>query len=130
MSILRPLRRADRKPNTGYLNFVRRLPCCVCILPWKLNKSGVAYSNVQKSITEAAHSGPHALGSKSDDRTALPLCALHHREGVDAYHRVGEKRFQQIHGISIAEIVAALNARYDSETGRGESVLDATEACL
>lgn len=127
MSVLKPNRRADRKSNTKYLNYIRSMPCCICILPWKLDGSGVSYSNVQKSPTEAAHSGPHALGSKSDDLSAFPLCESHHREGIDAYHRVGPKRFEQIHRVNIAAIVDELNARFEAEVGRGARVPYARE---
>lgn len=103
MSILRPFRRADRKPDRDYLSFIRSHACCVC------------EDGEQRHVTEAAHTGPHAMGSKSGDRTAIPLCEIHHREGIDSYHRVGPWRFEQIHGVNIAQVVAVLNERYDAE---------------
>lgn len=135
MSLLRPNRRADRKPQTNYLDFIRDQACLVCVAAESRSHSatncGHSTTHIwQRSKTEASHTGPHGIGTKSDDRTAIPLCAIHHREGIDAYHRVGEKRFQQIHGINISETVASLNRLYELETGRGESVLNAREVAF
>lgn len=125
MSILRPLRRSDRVPDKAYLNFIRSLECCVCAND-RVMECGCIQ---QHSRTEAAHTGPHGIGSKSDDRTAIPLCCEHHREGLDSYHRLGPSLFQQIHGINIAATVAELNERFDAEAGRGTGVPDA-RVCL
>lgn len=112
MSILHPNRRHGRKSDKEYLAFVRSLPCIVCILPWKLDGSGIAYSNVQKSITEAAHTGSHGIGQKSSDRDALPLCAIeHHREGPTSYHKLGTKFFAY-HGLDRKKLVADLQRQF------------------
>jgi hypothetical protein len=60
---------------------------------------------------EAAHTGPHGLGQKSPDSTAIPLCATHHRTGIDSYHRLGARKFAEIHNLDIRAIVAGLNAK-------------------
>ncbi len=100
--------------DPAYLKFIRSLPCCVCILPWRLEGSGVSYSNIQKTRTEAAHTGRRGISQKSDDRTCIPLCAEHHREGRGAIHRVGNN-FWTLHNIDPARLIADLNARYESE---------------
>jgi hypothetical protein len=52
------------------------------------------------------------MGQKSSDFSAIPLCAAHHRENPDSYHRLGERWFAQVHQIRLPELVQALNSRY------------------
>jgi hypothetical protein len=51
------------------------------------------------------------MGQKSSDRSAIPLCARHHRTGNDSYHKLGPAKFAQVHRLSIREIVARLSAK-------------------
>jgi hypothetical protein len=51
------------------------------------------------------------LGQKSPDSSAIPLCARHHRTGVDSYHRLGPRKFSQVHGLDIPEIVRRLSRK-------------------
>ena len=82
--------------NPAYLQWIRTLPCCVCrTTRW----------------IEAAHTGPHGLGQKSSDTSAIPLCPKHHRTGNDSYHKLGPRRFAAVHGLDVAELVARLNAK-------------------
>jgi hypothetical protein len=60
---------------------------------------------------EAAHTGPHGLGQKSSDLSAIPLCQRHHRTGDDSIHKLGPAVFQDVHEIRIAEIVRRLTAK-------------------
>jgi len=82
--------------NSRYLAWIRTLPCIVC--------------GVRRGI-EASHTGPHGLGQKSPDSSAIPLCARHHRTGNDSYHRLGPRRFAQVHDLDIGEIVSRLNTK-------------------
>ena len=82
--------------NPQYLSWVRTLPCSVC---------GTT------RYVEAAHTGPRGLGQKSPDTSAIPLCSQHHRTGHDAYHRLGPKRFSEVHGLDIPALVARLSAK-------------------
>jgi hypothetical protein len=82
--------------NPGYLRWIRTLPCAVC--------------RTARTV-EAAHTGPHGLGQKSSDWSAIPLCARHHRTGDDSYHRLGPRRFAEVHQLNIRAIVARLSAR-------------------
>lgn len=108
------------KPRRGplkdakYLAFVRTIPCVVCILPWRIEKSGVSYSNVQESSTESAHVGERGLGQKCSDRETIPLCSAHHRTGRDSHHILG-KGFFAHHGLDKEKIIAELNRLYDVE---------------
>lgn len=82
--------------DSKYLQWIRSLPCSVC--------------HATRNI-EAAHTGPHGLGQKSPDSTAIPLCASHHRTGNDCYHKLGPRKFAQVHNLDISRIVAGLNAK-------------------
>lgn len=114
--------------DSDYKNWIRTLPCLICFRSfWKhFFARGCTFSEMivlitltrsrQGSPTESAHTGPHALGSKSSDRSLLPLCGdEHHREGKRSYHKLGEKAFEKTHGIKIARIAAALNTLYESQ---------------
>ena len=66
--------------NPRYLAWIRTQPCCVC--------------GARRGI-EASHTGPHGLGQKSPDTSAVPLCTRHHRTGNDSYHRLGPRKFAE-----------------------------------
>ena len=79
-----------------YLAWIRTQPCLVCgSTRW----------------IEAAHTGPHGLGQKSPDTSAVPLCAMHHRTGKDSYHRLGPRKFGEAHNLDLAAIVRRLNLK-------------------
>ena len=82
--------------NPGYLRWIRTLPCSVC--------------HTTRTV-EAAHTGPHGLGQKSSDLSAIPLCARHHRTGDDSYHKLRPRRFAEVHELDLGAIVARLSAR-------------------
>jgi hypothetical protein len=82
--------------NPGYLQWIRTLPCSVC--------------HTTRAV-EAAHTGPHGLSQKSSDLTAIPLCARHHRTGNDSYHRLGPRKFAEVHQVNIRAIAARLSAK-------------------
>jgi len=82
--------------NPRYLQWIRTLPCSVCrTTRW----------------VEAAHTGPHGLGQKSSDLSAIPLCVKHHRAGNDSYHRLGPRKFGEVHQLNVRAIVARLNSK-------------------
>jgi hypothetical protein len=82
--------------NRYYLAWIRTLPCVVCGLTLGI---------------EASHTGPHGLGQKSSDYSAIPLCSKHHRTGRDSYHRLGPRRFSELHNLDIRAIVSRLNLK-------------------
>ena len=115
---MKPLR------NPGYLRWIRTLPCSVC--------------RTTRSV-EAAHTGPHGLSQKSSDLSAIPLCAKHHRTGDDSYHRLGPRRFAEVHHLHIGAMVARLSAKpfirvesgaFVGRFGEEEYALGPTEAGL
>ena len=77
-----------------YLAWIRTLPCVICAI---------------RRHIEAAHTGPHGLGRKSPDRSAVPLCARHHRTGDDSYHSLGSRAFQRHHDIDLRQIADKLS---------------------
>jgi hypothetical protein len=87
---MKPLR------DPRYLAWIRTLPCVVCRVP-----RGI----------EVSHTGPHGLGQKSSDFSAIPLCYRHHRTGRDSYHRLGPQKFAQEHDLDIPAIVRRLNTK-------------------
>lgn len=89
-----------------YLAWIRTFPCCV------------PACNVRRS--EAHHAGVRGLGQKADDRTAIPLCAHHHRTGRDSAHVRG-KRFWNYHGIDRGNLIAGLNHEFEQSNERKES---------
>ena len=82
--------------NPRYLRWIRTLPCSVCRTTRRV---------------EAAHTGPHGLGQKSSDLSAIPLCFKHHRAGNDSYHSLGPRRFAEVHQLNVQAIVARLNSK-------------------
>jgi len=110
--------------NPVYLRWIRTLPCSVCRTTWTV---------------EAAHTGPHGLSQKSSDLSVIPLCARHHRAGDDSYHKLGPRKFSEVHQLNIPAIVARLSAkpciRVESGTfigrlGDQEYALGSTDAGL
>ena len=97
--------------NPRYLAWIRTQPCVIC--------------GVRRGI-EAAHTGPRGLGQKSPDTSAIPLCIKHHRTGRDSYHRLGARRFAQVHDLDIPAIVRRLNTKpvIRIEDGRYVGYLD------
>ena len=90
------LRTAPPERNWRYLAWIRTLPCLVC--------------GAKRGI-EASHTGPHGLGQKSPDFSAIPLCTRHHRTGRDSYHKLGPRKFAELHNLDIPAIVLKLNAK-------------------
>lgn len=93
---VRWMRRMKSVRNLKYLAWIRTLPCLICG-----RTTGI----------EAAHTGPHGVGQKSPDLSAIPLCGRHHRTGRDSYHKLGPRVFERRHGIDIRAVVARLNSR-------------------
>lgn len=78
-----------REKNDKHLDFIRSLPCCVCL------------NNIE---TEAAHLrvGHRAygkrntgIGEKPSDKWTLPLCSRHHKQ----QHNGSEFSFWRLYGI-------------------------------
>jgi hypothetical protein len=110
--------------HPGYLDWIRTLPCAVC--------------RTIRAV-EAAHTGPHGMSQKSSDLSAIPLCATHHRTAQDSYHKLGPRKFSEVHRLNIPGIVARLSAKpcirvesgsFVGRFGEEEYELGSTEAGL
>lgn len=110
--------------DATYLAFVRRLPCLLCNPSFTRMLLIAAFADIEEAInrvsigstqssrTEAAHTGDHGIGIKSDDRTAIPLCGMaHHREGPLSIHKLG-KHFWARHSLNRDELLNALARQY------------------
>src|SRR5438094_1944810 len=82
--------------DAKYLAWIRKQPCLVCGTRWRI---------------EASHTGPRGLAQKSSDRSAIPLCARHHRTGDDSYHKLGPRKFSEVHQLNLPAIVARLSVK-------------------
>ena len=101
-----PLKRRPRKKQPEddklYLEWLHTLPCEL----WP-NPATVCHGPI-----EAHHAGDHGFGRRAPDRTAIPLCAKHHRHGEDAAHKLG-KNFWKHHNLDRDRIISELNERYN-----------------
>ena len=82
--------------HPGYLQWIRSLPRSVC--------------RTTRAV-EAAHTGPRGLSQKSSDLSAIPLCVRHHRTEDDSYHKLGPRKFSEVHHLDIPAIIARLSAK-------------------
>jgi hypothetical protein len=107
-----PVKKRRAKPRRGreadreYLEWILTQPCSV--QPCKFVHEHLFYK------TEAHHAGDHGMGQKANDRTAIPLCNFHHREGRTSVHVLG-KMFWRFHGLDRDKIIMDLNQRYEQE---------------
>lgn len=83
-----------------YLAFIHTLPCTLLC-------------DRCEGLVEAHHAGDHGFSQKAPDRTALPLCAWHHRTGAFSAHVLG-RRFWGFYKIDRQKLVAELNAQYEA----------------
>jgi len=90
--------------NSRYLAWIRTQPCCVC-------------GSTQR--IEASHTGPHGIGQKSPDTSAIPLCSKHHRTAADSYHRLGPRKFSEKHKLDIPSIVRRFNLKPSIRVEKG-----------
>lgn len=111
---MRLRQRQPRVHDNGHLDFIRGLPCCICL------------NNIE---TEAAHvkmADPRAakrnvgIGEKADDRWTLPLCGKHHR----LQHEIGEEAFWQGSHINPIFLCLALHS-ISGDHEAGESIVQA-----
>ena len=83
--------------DAGYLQWIRTLTCVAC---------------QSEGRSEAAHTADHGLGQKAPDTDAIPLCAVCHRTGPQAYHRLGRAAFERAHRVSCRRVVMRLQAEW------------------
>jgi len=84
--------------NALYLRFVKRFPCVAC---------------ESTRLVDPAHTGPHALGQKSSDLNAIPLCRKCH-DAFDADPRDFASRC----GLNVAGLIRKFNRLWESKQRR------------
>ncbi|TXH85502.1 MAG: hypothetical protein E6Q77_00310 [Rhizobium sp.] len=95
--------RAPRQRDQKHIDYVNKLPCCVCG-----STRNVEAAHLKMRLPEIGKESP-GLQQKADDRWVTPLCHYHHQSGIQAQHKVGEKRFWfEIHGRNPFEIASRL----------------------
>jgi len=73
--------------------------------------------------TEGAKAVPGDMLSPSQVSSLMDsLCAAHHRTGKDSYHRLGPRKFGEIHNLDLAAIVQRLNLKPMVRIQNGEFV--------
>lgn len=100
MSELR--QRAPRQRDDAHLRYVRAQRCCIgfCNRPAEAAHIRMACDAIGKR--------PTGMQEKPDDRWTVPLCGYHHRTGVGAQHKMGEREFWELAGINPFEIATRL----------------------
>lgn len=116
-----PVAKGQRQPRVrerGYLAFVRRLPCVAGLVEGACHCHGPIHAaHVRFSIGRVVNPG---MGSKPDDRYALPLCSRHH---LHDQHRGSERAFYERLGVSPHALCDALHAAYEFN-GSAAALLD------
>ncbi|MCK1322107.1 hypothetical protein IVA94_14645 [Bradyrhizobium sp. 156] len=100
MSDLR--QRLPRKHDAAHLLYVRAQRCCIgyCNRP--------AEAAHIRMACEAIGKLPTGMQEKPDDKWTVPLCGYHHRTGIGAQHKMGERDFWELAGINPFEIAVRL----------------------
>jgi hypothetical protein len=99
-----------RGRSEKYLAALRSLPC-VCCGATPSEAAHIRLKSQQWERITGIRTG--AGGSeKPNDFWALPLCALHHRTGPTAEHRVGTVAFWRESGLDPHHIAHALNVAF------------------
>jgi hypothetical protein len=102
----RPKADRGRERDPGFLAFLRRQPCAV----GPIGCGGAVEAAHVRFATPGA--GPTGMQRKPDDKRAVPLCAMHHREGPLAQHRYNERRWWEAHRIDPLALANRLHEAY------------------
>lgn len=107
----------QRKPRLhadGHLDFIRGLPCCIC-----LNNTATEAAHVRMADLRAAKEMT-GMGQKPDDRWTVPLCSQCHRE----QHRHREETFWGETNIDPIFLALALHS-VSGDLDQGETIIKA-----
>jgi hypothetical protein len=99
ISIPKPKRERDE----GYLNWIRRLPCLLS----RQQFEGRAICNGKIDPHHVIPDGGGKVGSKVDDKRAVPLCRDHH-----GMAQKGRDLFQSVYDIDLEAEIRYLNSMY------------------
>jgi hypothetical protein len=100
----KPPRRATSSMRKGpprdetYKTWIRSLPCAACGIEGR---------------SEAAHTGSDGgMSMKASDYSCVPLCPECHTRGPMAYHRIGKRAFERVHGLRFPSIGTRLRREW------------------
>jgi len=60
---------------------------------------------------ECAHFGIHSQDEKASDYDTFPLCRAHHTRAVDSIHKLGPRKFMQVHNLDIPALIQWLTSK-------------------
>jgi hypothetical protein len=64
---------------------------------------------------EAAHTGiDGGMSMKASDYSCVPLCPECHTQAPEAYHRIGRRAFERVHGVRFAEFARELRCAWNA----------------
>jgi hypothetical protein len=104
----RPEQRQPPARDTGYLAFLRRLPCIAGVMGLPDCEGATQAAHLRFSDAAQGRRNP-GMGNKPSDRHATPLCAHHH---LRDQHARQEQAFWNGLGIDPGDLSAALYAAY------------------
>jgi hypothetical protein len=83
--------------NKKYIEFIKKLPCCLC-----------AFNHLSDPHHVPA-TGQGAMGMKTSDFRAIPLCHKHHVEA----HQHGKKTFFKKYNVDAELMIEQLNKMWE-----------------
>jgi hypothetical protein len=116
----------QREPRVHDDRFLARIRCLPCTVPRCQRPSEAAHirmSDYSRGITEPGQAKPH-------DFFALPCCAYHHREGINAEHRIGTGAFWERLGLDPFNLAGQLYRLHEANEGDMEAVTAMRRAVL
>jgi hypothetical protein len=116
--------REPRQHNERFLRALRRLPCLVCGVSGRTEAAHIRMTSAEWHEKTGARTGAGA-GEKPHDRWALPLCAMHHREGPQAEHVIGTLAFWKLHKMDPHKIASELYAAFPNEKRMAAAIINA-----
>ena len=85
------MQKVKRIVDKKYLEWIKRLPCLLCQCPSEPH-------HIPKE-------NDAALGKKTDDTRAIPLCHMHHM----IYHNKGRQTFKEEYKMDYEYVISELN---------------------
>lgn len=111
------LQRSPRVEEPNYLEFIRQLPCLVCMRP--SGAGGVMTQPAHIRFNDARYRA-EVGGAQKDDDFVLPLCPKHHKDQTD----IGEgPAYWEMLGMDAHAMCLALRYRSYPDLQTGEQIV-------
>ena len=88
--------------DKAYTAWLHTQPCCV--------------PRCQEPMVAQHHEPLRSAKGCWSDLQSISLCHAHHNLGLFSRHLMGKAPFEKLHGITIEDEIARLNAKYQEET--------------